>query len=389
MVAQPIRIAHVLEATAGGTRQYLMDVCLGLPRARFAQTAVVSCQRSAAFRADMDVLAEAGVQVHEVPMTREISPRQDLQALRALRQYFRTNEFDIIHCHSSKAGMLGRLAAWLARSRAVRIYSPHAFAFQMQVAWHKRTAYRFLEWCAGRITHLLVCTAPSERELALRARIIAPERALVVPTGVDVRRFRPGLDASGLRDELGISRQHRLVGAVGALVPQKGHQYLVEAAAEVIQQMPHTTFVIAGEGPLRDELQARVSELGLGRRFRLLGHYSDVPRLLCALDLFVMPSLWEGLPYALLEAMAVGVPVVATRIPGLVDLVEPGNTGWLAAPRSAEELAGAIVNALSEPGQSAIMAQNARARVLAEHTRERMLELLAAVYERAVEEPGP
>ena len=386
MAPEPIRIAHVLEATAGGTRQYLMDVCLGLPGERFAQTAVVSCERSPAFRNDIETLQQAGVAVHEVPMTREVSPLRDLRALLALRRYFRAHQFDIIHCHSSKAGMLGRIAAWLARSRAVRIYSPHAFAFQMDEGWLRRATYRFLEWGAGRITHLLICMAPSERELAVRARIIAPGRALVVPTGVDVRRFHPGADCSALREELGISRQHRLVGAVGSLVPQKGHRFLVEAAAMVIEQMPHTSFIIAGDGPLRDELQARVAELGLGRRFQLLGMRDDVPRVLSSLDLFVMPSLWEGLPYALLEAMAVGVPVVATRIPGLVDLVEQARTGWLAPARSAEGLAEAILRALNDPGLSAMMAETARARILAEHTRERMLEQLAAVYQRAVEE---
>lgn len=386
MASEPIRIAHVLEATAGGTRQYLMDVCLGLPAQRFAQTAVVSCERSPAFRDDIRVLQDAGVAVHEVPMTREVSPLADLRALLALRRYLRAHSFDIIHCHSSKAGMLGRLAAWLARSRAVRIYSPHAFAFQMDEGRLKRAVYRFLEWCAGRITHLLVCMAPSERELAVRARLVGPGRALVVPTGVDVRRFHPSAEPSGLREELDIPRRHRLVGTVGALVPQKGHAFLVEAAALVLQQMPHTSFIIAGEGPLRDELQARLAELDLGRRFRLLGRRDDVPGVLSSLDLFVMPSLWEGLPYALLEAMAVGVPVVATEIPGLVDLVEPTRTGWLAPARSAEHLAEAIMRALNDPGLSAMMAQTARARILAGHTRERMLEQLAAIYERAVEE---
>ena len=388
MSAQPIRVAQVLEATAGGTRQYLMDVCLGLDPARFTQTAVVSCERDARFREDIEALQAAGVGVFEVPMTREVSPPRDLRALRALRRHFRSHEFDIIHCHSSKAGMLGRIAAWLARSPAVRVYSPHAFAFVMDGGRLRRGVYTFLEWCAGRITDLLVCTNDSERRLALRARIVAPGRALVVRTGVDLRRFHPGDESAGLREELGVPPQHRLVGAVGALVTQKGHRYLVDAAPAVLERMPLTTFVIAGEGKLCGELEERISGLGLGRRLRLLGRRDDIPRLLASLDLFVMPSLWEGLPYALLEAMATAVPVVGTAIPGLVDLIEPGRTGWLADAASAESLADAIVSALSAYGSSTVMAQAARQRVLAEHSRERMLEQLGAIYERAAQERG-
>jgi len=386
MAAEPIKIAHVLEATAGGTRQYLMDLCLGLPRERFAQTAVVSSGRDPAFAEDIATLTAAGVTVHQVAMTREISLRDDLRALGELRRYFRANDFDITHCHSSKAGMLGRFGAWLARSRALRIYSPHAFAFQMDASPRKQRIYRFLEWCAGRITHALICTTDSERELALQARLAPPGRALVVRTGVELRRFHPTGDVASVREELGVSPQHRLVGTVGALVPQKGHEYMVDAAALVIEQMPHTSFVVAGEGELREELEARVAELGLGRRFQLLGRRDDVPRILAALDLFVMPSLWEGLPYALLEAMAVGVPVVASEIPGLVDLVEPGKTGWLAPARSSEGLAAALMQALEQQGSSALMAQTARERVLTLHTREKMLAQLAAIYERMVEE---
>ncbi len=386
MAPEPIRIAHVLEATAGGTRQYLMDLCLGLPADRFAQTAVVSSERSEAFRTDIQSLRQAGVTVHEVPMTREISPRADWRALGLLRRYFRANPFDIIHCHSSKAGMLGRYAAWLARSRAVRIYSPHAFAFQMDASPRKQRIYRFLEWCAGRITNLLICTTDSERELAVKARLVRPGRALVVRTGVEVRQFHPTAEAVGLREELGISPKHRLVGAVGALVPQKGQRYLIEAAAQVLAEMPHTTFVIAGEGELHEELQAQVDALGLGRRFRLLGQRGDVPRILSSLDLFVMPSLWEGLPYALLEAMATGVPVVATDIPGLVDLVQPGQTGWLAQPYSSDHLAEMVTAALRSTGPSSLMAQTARQRILSDYTREHMLQQLGAIYERVVEE---
>ncbi len=176
------------------------------------------------------------------------------------------------------------------------------------------------------------------------------------------------------------------MGTVGALVEQKGHALLVAAAPLVLQQMPHTTFVIVGPGPLEEALQARAAELGLGRRMVFLGQRSDVPRLLGAFDLIAMPSLWEGMPYTLVEAMAVGAPVLGSAIPGIVDLIEPGRTGRLVKLGSSEELAAAIVSALRDEGNSARMAEAARELVVRDHSRERMMHTLQGLYERLTED---
>lgn len=381
-----ITIVHVLEATAGGTRQYLLDVCLGLPAERFAQTAIVSLERDPQFVRDVEALEAAGVVVMVVPMVREVSLRSDLRALRELREFFREHPCDIIHAHSSKAGMLARVAAWQAKSPAARVYSPHAFAFTMAMSPSRRWLFRVLERLAGRVTDLLVCTCDSERELAVRHRIVPPWRAAVVRTGVDLRVFRPRGEGHRVREELGLPERHRLVGSVGALVEQKSHDLLIAAAPLVLEQMPHTTFVIVGSGPLEEELRAHAAARGLGRRMVFLGRRDDVPRILDALDLFVLPSRWEGMPYALIEAMAVGVPVVGSAIPGIIDVIEPGRTGWLAEPDSPEDLARAIIAALDEEGMSASMAQAGRDLVMREHSRERMLTTLAALYERLVED---
>ena len=383
--ADRIAVCHVLEATEGGTRQYLSDVCLGLPAERFEQTAVVSTLRTPEFAEDIERLREAGVRVEIVQMTREVDREQDRRAYRELRAFFNANTFDIIHTHSSKAGILGRFAAWRSRGRALRVHSPHAFAFEMNLPRSRRTLFLAAERFAGRLTDLLVCTCEGERQIALRHRIVPPSKAAVVRTGVDLRAFHPQANAHRIREEIGLPQRHRIVGTVGALVEQKGHRTFVEAAPRVIEAMPHTTFVIAGSGVLREELEARVAALGLGRRFRFLGRRDDIPRLLATLDLFVMPSLWEGMPYALVEAMAVGVPVVGSDIPGIADIVQPQRTGRLAPPEDPVALADAICTALSEDGPSAKMAQAGREVVMREHSRERMLSSLAGAYEHLVE----
>ncbi len=383
--ADRITVCHVLEATEGGTRQYLSDVCLGLPAERFEQTAVVSTLRTPEFAEDVERLREAGVRVEIVQMVREVDRTQDLRAYHELREFFRANAFDIVHTHSSKAGILGRAAAWRSGSRALRVHSPHAFAFEMDLPPSRRRLFLTAERLAGRITDLLICTCEGERQIALQHRIVPPSKAAVVRTGVDLRRFHPLPEAHRIRDELELPQRHRIVGTVGAIVEQKGHRTLVEAAALVIEEMPHTTFVIAGSGVLREELEARVAQLGLGRRFRFLGTRDDIPRVLATLDLFVMPSLWEGMPYALVEAMAVGVPVVGSDIPGIADIVRPHQTGRLALADDPAALAEAIRTALTEEGASARMAQAGRDVVMHEHSRERMIASLAGAYERLLE----
>ncbi|HCA45963.1 MAG TPA: hypothetical protein DEP45_01030 [Armatimonadetes bacterium] len=386
-MADPERTAvcHVLEATEGGTRQYLSDLCLGLPAERFEQTAVVSALRAPEFGADIERLREAGVRVEIVQMVREVSRAEDLRAYRELLAFFRANPFDIIHTHSSKAGILGRVAAWRSGNSALRVHSPHAFAFEMNLPASRRRLFAAAERFAGRLTDLLICTCEGERETALRHHIVPPSKAAVVRTGVDLRAFHPQANAHRIREELGLPQRHRIVGTVGAVVEQKGHRTLVEAARIVLDEMPHTTFVIVGSGVQRHELEARAAELGLGRRFRFLGQREDVSRLLATFDLFVMPSLWEGMPYALVEAMAVGVPVVGSDIPGIRDVVQPHSTGRLCGAGDAAALAAAIREALTDEGASSRMAQAAREVVMREHSRERMVSAIAGCYERLLE----
>jgi glycosyltransferase involved in cell wall biosynthesis len=184
---------------------------------------------------------------------------------------------------------------------------------------------------------------------------------------------------------LGIPEEARLVGTVGALTPQKGLEHLVRAAATVRREPLEAHFVIAGEGSLRGGLERLAKALGCAQTVHFLGHRPDIPELLAALDLFVLPSLWEGLPYALLEAGAAGVPIVATRVPGNLDLIRDGETGRLANPADALDLAVQIVEALGDENRAA-MALRLQRIVEQEYTLERMTAGHAAVYQELVED---
>lgn len=381
-MASPIRILHVLEATVGGTRRHLLDLCRNLPRERFLQHLVYSSVRSAEFEGDAQRLRESGIEATPLPLRREIEPAEDWHCLQALTRIIRDWRPQIVHGHSAKGGFLARLAARrVAGCRTV--YNPHGFPFQMRTSPLKHQLYVGLERYAGRYTDALVAACESQKTLALQYGLLPAERISVIPNGIEAAEFSLAIDREALRRELGVPVEARLVGTVAALSPQKGVEYLVRAAAAVRRERPEVHFLIVGEGVLRGSLQRLAKALGTAEGVHFPGARGDVPQVLAALDLFVLPSLWEGLPYVLLEAGAAGLPVLATDIPGNHDVIKAEETGYLAKPADALDLAVKLFEALDDPAladRAAALQQLVRT----EYTLERMVGGHAALYEKLV-----
>lgn len=346
------RIMQVLEATVGGTRRHVTDLCLHLPKDAFSLHLVYSLQRSREFEADIAVLRESGVTVSEVPMERSIRPRSDRFCLKAISRLIEQWQPHVVHGHSSKGGFLARLAAF--RHDGVHtVYNPHGFAFQMNVSAWRRGLYRMLERYAGRRTDRLVAVCEGQKRLALENRIIPDERIRVIPNGIEPAHPLTKSQREALRQELGCTPAEILVGCVAALSPQKGVEYLVRAAATVLRERDDVRFVIIGDGVLRRPLQQLAERLGVGERVLFPGYMPDARRMMGAFDLFALPSLWEGQPYALLEAASAEVPVVATAIDGNTDLLADGARGRLVPPADAVGLAVGMLEALKDPETAA------------------------------------
>jgi len=376
-----LRVLQVLEATEGGTRRHLLYLLERLPRDRFDLAAAVSLRRGArVFARDAERLRAAGVRVHEVPMRRRIAPLADYVSLSKLRAVIAREKPDVVHTHASKAGFLGRAAARLARVERV-VHTGHVFAFQWATG-AKRRRYLALERFAARWADALVCVGPAQHRTAIEAGLPAA-KLVTIPNGVDAARFEslaaPEARAR-VRAELGLAGDARVVGTVARLAPQKGCGHLMRAARTVLERDPKAIFLLVGSGALEAKLCAEADALGLGERFRFLGERPDAERLYAAMDLFVMPSLWEGLPYAVLEAQASGLAVVASRIPGLVDLVSDGETGRLIELGDEKGLAGAILELLEDRALAARMGAAGRERVRTEFRLDRFIERHAALY---------
>jgi len=295
-------------------------------------------------------------------LRRDLSPVHDLRALVALTRLLKTRRFDIVHTHTSKAGALGRLAAALALGPPV-VHQPHGHLFY---GYHGRFGSA-LVILAERLLALL-----SRRQIALSwrgaeehlaRRIGRPGGFSVVRSGIDLRPFRrAGRRRTEARLRLGVRPGEFAVGTLCRLEPVKGVEEMLDGFARAAKVHPRLRLLLGGDGPLRDRLLHDAREAGLSDRVVIGGSWVRAPDFLPALDLFVLTSRNEGMGRALVEAMASGLPVVATAVGGMPEVLEEGRAGLLVPPRDPQAIADAIVRLMDDPPLAADLARRARAR---------------------------
>lgn len=246
----------------------------------------------------------------------------------------------------------------------------------------KRYAHYLLYRLASHLVSGFV--AVSDEVKKAMVEVIGPiqDKITVIHNGVDVKRYACPVDRARVRSQLGLDAIACLIAVVGTLREPKGHRYLVEAMATVVPQYPNVHALFIGDGHLRGELQAQVEKLSLGEHIHFLGSRHDVPELLAASDLFVLPSLWEGLSMALLEAMAAGKPIVATAVSGTTQVMIPGETGLVVPPGDSKTLAEAVIQLLSDPMQAQMMGQAAKQHVTMNLSAQKQADEHLALYRR-------
>lgn len=227
----------------------------------------------------------------------------------------------------------------------------------------KRVAYRLLYRLTARLVNGFIVVADDVKMEMIKTIGPIEDKITVICNGVDVKRYQQPVDKARIRCRLGVAENVRLMVVVGTLKEQKGHRYLIEAVSSVVSQFPNLCIILVGDGTLREALQTQTIVLGLNRHVHFLGNRNDVPDLLAASDYFVLPSLWEGLPMALLEAMASGLPIVATDVSGTKQVMVPDETGLLIPPGDVQQLREAIIRLLSEPDQAKAMGAAAQRHV--------------------------
>ena len=356
--AEKIRVLHIItRLERGGAPAVLLEVLQRCDTSQFEHH--IATGLSQAPEDDMIPFAkDTGFRVVVIPsLIRDIHPFLDIYALLKLYFLIRKGRYDIVHCHTSKGGFIGRLAARLAKVRVI-IYSPHGDIFEGYFGKIKTRFFIWLERFSARFTDKIITLTKSGIEPYIKAGIGQKSQFDYIYNGVDVERLRKRkVDRIQKRQEIGVENDCFLVVTAGRLVPVKGHTYLITALAQVITAIPNIRLVFLGDGELRGELLGQVKTLGLEKQVLFPGMRSDVPEIISCSDLFVLPSVNEGFGVVLLEAMAMRCPIVATNVGGVPEVVLDGETGILVPPGDPVPLARGIIQLLKDPSIALKMAE--------------------------------
>jgi glycosyltransferase involved in cell wall biosynthesis len=372
------RVLLVFEPPDGGVPAHVLALARGLDAHGWLP--VVAGPADASAYAEFE---RAGVEFQRLPMGRSLHPVRYAATLRGLGRLIRGQGIDLVHAHSSKAGVVGRMAARLAGTPAV--YTPHCFAFIRDGTPAVQGGLALAERALAPLARAIVCVAEFERAAALRHRVAPPGRLHVVHNG----SFACGEGAEPDSELAEFAGNAPLVACLSVLRPQKSVETFVAAAPELLAAAPEARLAVIGDGELRHQLERQAASLGLDRRLRFFHFRPPVWRQLRQLDLLVLPSAWEAFPIAVLEAMACGVPQVATDVGGTAEAVEDGETGLLVPPRDPAALARAAAELIRDPDRRARMAEAGRRRHAALFGVERMVAGTARVYDEALADGRP
>ncbi len=393
----PQKVIHVItRLDRGGSAQNTMLTVLGHDRRRFVPMVVAGAAGrwdaqggEAASEANLRRLEEAGVPCRLVQsLTREVNPVKDFLALRRLMQVFAQERPALVHTHTSKAGALGRLAARLSAVPTL-VHTPHGHVFYGHFGRLASWAFLQVERLLDGGTTRLIALTEAERHEHLARGVGRLDRFAVIPSGIDVERFRTMVGVTGRRPQgLDIPPDALVVGSIGWLTRIKGHRFLVEALAKLKPTFPRLHLLVVGSGDLRVELGALAQRLGIEEAVTFAGQRDDVLDCLACIDVFVLPSLNEGMGRALVEAMAAGRPVVATRVGGVPALIEDRRTGFLVQPGDARALADVIAELLNRPGWAKELGTAASVSIGKRFDARHMVRAIESVYDEALREAG-
>ncbi len=273
---------------------------------------------------------------------RPIRPVRDLLGLLRLYRYLRTTDYTLVHTHTSKAGFIGRAAAWYAKVPII-IHTVHGFAFHEESSPLALKVYSTLEKIAAHWCHCLVTVSHFHRDWALHLGIGIPEQIVAIPNGISESDIQPKRNRNAIRTELGIGPEDIMLLTMGRLAPQKGIEYLIEGIDLLKKRLSALRVVacIVGEGPSKVDLKERAESLGLEKDgfVRFLGFREEIGDFLTASDIVVLPSLWEGLSIALLEAMAAGKAILTTNIGSNLEVTDGGRTAIIIPPKDSRAIA--------------------------------------------------
>ena len=312
-----------------------------------------------------------------------ISNKITWQSFHNIYQLLKSQKFDVIHTHGGTAGFWGRLVAASLHNKPKIIHTYHGLHYlntaqtkspQQKI---KTAIFQKIDQLLLQITDQIICVCRSDYEKAIAAKVASPSKTSIVYNGIEIDRFSHPLHKETARKKFYIASTDFIFGNVGRLHEQKGHQYLLKAFAKVADR---SRLLIIGDGDLKDELIQLADNLQISDRVLFLGARSDVHEFLSAIDIFVMPSLWEGQPIALLEALAIGKPCIVSAVDGIPEIITNGINGLLVSPHNIEQLAQAMNQAIGNPEMLKNLAHAGEKTINQKFLAENMAKVIADIY---------
>jgi glycosyltransferase involved in cell wall biosynthesis len=374
----PIVLAELAGSAAyGGGERYLELLFDRLDRARYR--GLLICPEPGPFVRRME---ERGVDTQLV----HLAPLFNPMAFWRLTRLLVRERVTILQTHGARANFYGRIAGRLAGVPVI-ISTVHNSMKDYEVGSITRGLYRFLLRLTLPLAHRIICVSEANRSDLIDECPAAKAKTYTVYNGVDLSAFSSRFDRQKVRREIGVLQGPVLV-TIARLTEQKGHRYLVQALPCLLETWPQLCCLFVGEGELRDALHCMANDLGVERACRFVGVRQDIADILAAADVVVLPSISEGFPFVLLEALAMGCPVVASRVNGVPELIEDHKTGLLVPSRDPQALAKAILEVLGDPTAARKMGAEGRAVVRERYTVDQMVANTTAIFDAAMEDAG-
>jgi glycosyltransferase involved in cell wall biosynthesis len=377
------RIAHVITSSHpfGGAQRNTLLTIKGLARDGYKVELI--CGTGGRLIPEAESL---GISVHELAdLVRPLTPSQDLRALCQIYRLCRMRGYSIVHTHSVKAGLLGRLAARLAGVPTI-VHTIHGAPFVLGNDLRSRI-YFFYERFIGYLTCRVVCVGEVLRREVAGWKVLPEHKLTTIYSGIELSAYAPQCSADAMKQKLRADRAWPIVGCIGRLSEQKAQSDLVEAIALLKPKYPEILLLLAGDGELRSQLEQQISKLELTGNVWLLGERDDIADLLSVFEVYAMSSRWEGVGRALTEAMYAGLPVVATAVNGVTELVIDGQTGILVPPANSARIAAAVDRLVSDRTLAKMLGAEARRRVADLMDADRMVSDLEELYDGLISRP--
>lgn len=362
-----INVIHLVEElTIGGLEKTLTAIVLNLNKEKYNVS--VWCLREGGFFADK--LVKEGIDVKILHISTSRNPLSIYKLYRLLK----SRKFDIIHTHAYSAGTIGRVSAFLAGIPIIISHNHSIYDY-----YHKY--YHFVEWFLSLITDRVICISEAVNRFANETQRINARKLITIHNGIDDVCTVTEKRCSDLKKELCIPINHSVIGTIAHLEEHKGVKYFLESASLLLATRKDISFLLVGEGALKGELKKRCVDLKIEKNVIFAGERSDISEILFSIDIFVLPSLREGLPLAILEAMACGKPVIATNVGGIPEIVKNGVNGILVSPRDPEALYRAMGKLLNNREMREEMGRNGKKMCSESFNFKTMLEKIENLYD--------